>query len=253
MDTDTNQIQAKVEETQAPNIPLFQDKEVISKYVDFSSKYGIGYKLSNGSYGVLFNDSTKIILDANLFNFDYIQRAPTQQLLIDASKKVPITSDGEEVHSHTFFSYPTSLGKKVILLQHFKSFLDGNSKFKPITFPFTTQNAPQRTTPSPLPHLKKWKSSSKALLFRLTNKLIHTVFLDDRSELIIDSGAQGIVTYVNKGGEARSMPLHSDIEGKDASMFKRLQIAKEMLMQQSSGQGKAEQRNKANAKTVNNQ
>lgn len=40
--------------------------------MDFSSKYGIGYKLTNGSYGVFFNDSTKIVLDKNIFHFDYI-------------------------------------------------------------------------------------------------------------------------------------------------------------------------------------
>ncbi len=51
--------------------------ELIVQYVDFSSKYGMGYKLSNGSYGVLFNDSTKIILDPNHFHFDYIQRITT--------------------------------------------------------------------------------------------------------------------------------------------------------------------------------
>ena len=47
---------------------------MILQYVDFSSKYGIGYKLTNGIYGVLFNDSTKIVLDPNLFDFDYIAR-----------------------------------------------------------------------------------------------------------------------------------------------------------------------------------
>lgn len=48
------------------------NSELIVQYVDFSSKYGMGYKLSNGSYGVLFNDSTKIILDPNCFHFEYI-------------------------------------------------------------------------------------------------------------------------------------------------------------------------------------
>lgn len=35
--------------------------ELIIKFVDFSTKYGLGYKMSNGAYGVLFNDSTKIV------------------------------------------------------------------------------------------------------------------------------------------------------------------------------------------------
>ena len=45
------------------------------KFVDFSSKYGLGYKLSNGAYGVLYNDSTKIVtLTKDLFHFCYIER-----------------------------------------------------------------------------------------------------------------------------------------------------------------------------------
>jgi hypothetical protein len=33
----------------------------LAKWVDLSQKYGFGYKLSNGCYGVLFNDDTTII------------------------------------------------------------------------------------------------------------------------------------------------------------------------------------------------
>lgn len=35
----------------------------VKKWVDYSTKYGLGYSLSNGSAGVFFNDNTKIILD----------------------------------------------------------------------------------------------------------------------------------------------------------------------------------------------
>jgi polo-like kinase 1 len=42
--------------------------------VDYSSKYGLGYILSNGCSGVFYNDSTKIILDANGINFEYMER-----------------------------------------------------------------------------------------------------------------------------------------------------------------------------------
>jgi polo-like kinase 1 len=48
--------------------------DVVVKFVDFCSKYGLGYKLSNGAYGVLFNDNTKIIKSANVFHFAYIEK-----------------------------------------------------------------------------------------------------------------------------------------------------------------------------------
>jgi hypothetical protein len=34
----------------------------VSKWVDYSEKYGLGYLLSNGACGVYFNDSSRIIL-----------------------------------------------------------------------------------------------------------------------------------------------------------------------------------------------
>jgi len=34
----------------------------VSKWVDYSNKYGFGFQLSNDSIGVLFNDTSKIVL-----------------------------------------------------------------------------------------------------------------------------------------------------------------------------------------------
>ncbi len=119
--------------------------ELVTKFVDFSSKYGLGYMLSNGSYGVHFNDATKIVLHPNLFHFDYIER-PKQ-----TTNQAACTSTGQAAESVTdqvshfsFFDYPESINKKVVLLQHFKSYLDGNQKFKPLEFSFTKENAPKR-------------------------------------------------------------------------------------------------------------
>ena len=35
----------------------------ITKWVDYSAKYGLGYSLSNQTTGVYFNDNTKLIQD----------------------------------------------------------------------------------------------------------------------------------------------------------------------------------------------
>ena len=52
-----------------------KDNEVwVKKWVDYASKYGLGYCLSNEAIGVFFNDSTKICLDPNGFHFDYMER-----------------------------------------------------------------------------------------------------------------------------------------------------------------------------------
>jgi polo-like kinase 1 len=46
----------------------------VKKWVDYSSKYGLGYLLSNSTTGVFFNDSTKIIIDNNGTTFYYYER-----------------------------------------------------------------------------------------------------------------------------------------------------------------------------------
>jgi polo-like kinase 1 len=67
----------------------------VKKWVDYSSKYGLGYLLSNGATGVFFNDSTKLVLDINGHNFDYMERRP---------------SDRQDVGSeHTLTDYPKDL------------------------------------------------------------------------------------------------------------------------------------------------
>lgn len=44
----------------------------VKKWVDYSSKYGLGYLLSDGTTGIYFNDSTKMVLDEHGQKVDYI-------------------------------------------------------------------------------------------------------------------------------------------------------------------------------------
>ena len=80
-----------------------KDNEVwVKKWVDYSSKYGLGYCLSNEATGVFFNDSTKICLDPNGFHFDYMERR---------------SADRQDVgKEYTLTEYPKDLQKKVTLL-----------------------------------------------------------------------------------------------------------------------------------------
>ena len=56
----------KKEEEGKSSLPISSTKPIgiwVKKWVDYSSKYGLGYLLTNGQTGVFFNDSTKIILN----------------------------------------------------------------------------------------------------------------------------------------------------------------------------------------------
>jgi polo-like kinase 1 len=82
----------------------------VKKWVDYSSKYGLGYILSNGSTGVFFNDSTKIILEPTGHNFSYIERKGPERV--------------DVATSYTLTDFPKDMQKKVTLLQHFRSYLE---------------------------------------------------------------------------------------------------------------------------------
>ncbi len=78
----------------------------ISKWVDYSDKYGLGYQLCDDSVGVLFNDSTRLIMTAGgAENLQYIDR------------------EGFE-HLCTMKDYSDQLKKKVTLLKYFTSYMD---------------------------------------------------------------------------------------------------------------------------------
>lgn len=100
-----------------PSISMPKEAEVwVKKWVDYSSKYGLGYFLSNEATGVFFNDSTKIVLDPNGYHFDYMERR---------------SSDRQDIgKEYTLTEYPKELQKKVTLLQHFRSYLEGSEKPK---------------------------------------------------------------------------------------------------------------------------
>lgn len=83
----------------------------MKKWVDYSTKYGLGYLLSDGSTGVYFNDSTKIIIDKGGDKFQYIEKKSGDKM--------------DSVRDHKLSNYPQEreLMKKVTLLQHFRNYL----------------------------------------------------------------------------------------------------------------------------------
>ena len=108
--------------------------------MDYSSKYGLGYLLSNGNCGVFFNDCTKIILDPTKKYFEYLERIPNRKR--------------DKLTAWTLSNYPKYLNKKVTLLLHFRSYLEGVRV--PTTYP--QENAVEVQAgerPEPMVYLKK--------------------------------------------------------------------------------------------------
>jgi len=196
----------------------------VTRYVDYTSKYGLGFLFNDGSAGVYFNDSTKAVLLPQGESFIYVERKKSDDGSGARIEQVP------EVHSLS--SHPDSLQKKVTLLKHFRNYLieqhkqDKNDEEEPCTKVGADEKDTLRTTI----FLKKWVRTKHAILFRLSNQTVQVVFYD-HTEILLSSEAQ-IVTYVNKKHERETYRLedvmlateHSDIK-------KRLKYAEGILQQ----------------------
>ena len=98
----------------------------VVRYVDYTSKYGLGFLLSTGSAGVYFNDSTKIVLSACGLFFQYIERRRRPESAASAAVGgAGSTSSASEhvIQTHLMSAYPVELQKKVTLLRHFRNYL----------------------------------------------------------------------------------------------------------------------------------
>jgi polo-like kinase 1 len=137
----------------------------VKKWVDYSSKYGLGYMLSNSSTGVFFNDSTKILMDTNSAQFQYYER-----------KAISSTEKQDVMVTHSLTDYPKDLAKKVTLLQHFRSYLENNTSSQQnveVGANKDVEMADETTKQGgAFVYVKKWMRTKHAIMFRLSNKIV---------------------------------------------------------------------------------
>ena len=114
--------------------------------------------------------------------------------------------------------------KKVTLLQHFRSYLEGSEKPKPSAE--NEDKIPAKKV-SDIVYVKKWMRTRHAIMFRLSNKIVQVNF-QDHTEIILSSETR-VVTYVNKKGERLTYPLSTAMESSNLEMVKRLKYTKDIL------------------------
>lgn len=206
----------------------------VTRYVDYSSKYGLGFLLSDGSAGVYFNDATKIVLEPAGLAFDYVERARRSSPAVEvegerqgggaragaaASEKPPPRV------RHTLEDFPPELQKKVTLLNHFRGYLHelvkkdegaGGVLSTAGRRGGTGDGGRDEATPArggggqgaggePLTFLKKWLRTRNAILFRLSNRTVQVVF-SDHTEILLSKDAR-VITFVDKNGKRETRAL----------------------------------------------
>ena len=189
------------------NDPNLKSPEIwVKKWVDYSSKYGLGYLLNNGFSGVFFNDSSKIILNPKTNQFFYIERRE---------------SDKQEIiNTYNIDDYPKELQKKVTLLIDFKNYLEEGENND-------EKQEENEIKNEPFPYVKKWVRTRHSMAFKLSNKSFQVCF-QDKTEIMLSSETK-TATYSNKKGEKINYPLNDALEISNNEMVKRLKYAKDIL------------------------
>lgn len=236
----------------------------ITKYVDYTSKYGIGFLLNTKSIGVFFNDTSTIVT------------CPRGKVCMYTERKR--NENGATVHTQFKFhinNYSEELHKKVTLLKHFKEYLlgknnsntdpnnpnvistkfttninfdtDDNEEIDENTYPITSYMSPYNLayqlppsaegseqkyypiSPScpPMPYLKKWVRTTHAILFRLSDSIVQVIFFDNSQIILLGNSSNFI--FFNKQREKSIFHLDNIMASNRSDVFKRLKYTKEIM------------------------
>jgi len=183
----------------------------ISHHIDYTSKYGLGFLLNDGSVGVYFNDSTKAVLDASGERFFYVDRKT--HVCNDLDRHIP------ELFSLSEF--PPLLQKKVILLKHFKNYFMEHCH---------ESCSSSKKCFGDMIYLKKWVRTKHAVFFRLNDNTVQVVFTDNTEILLSADGYD--LTYVDKASSRTSYAVESVLCNHGlADVKKRLKYLKDIVHQ----------------------
>ncbi|GAB1868436.1 polo kinase [Camponotus japonicus] len=184
--------------------PAAQPVIWISKWVDYSDKYGFGYQLSDDGVGVMYNDGTRLIMLANGFNIHYINR------------------EGDELY-YTVKEYPTNLEKKMKLMNFFLKYMNEH-----LMKAGGSIAVKQSDSLSRIPYIHQWFRTQTAVVMQLTNGTVQVNFLDHAK--IIMCPLMAAVTYIDHDKNFRTYRFQTIQEhGCSKGLAKNLMYAYEKI------------------------
>ncbi|XP_033244019.1 serine/threonine-protein kinase polo-like [Drosophila miranda] len=180
--------------------PLFW----ISKWVDYSEKYGFGYQLCDEGIGVMFNDTTKLILLPNQINVHFIDK------------------DGKESYMTTT-DYCKTLDKKMKLLSYFKRYM-----IEHLVKAGANNVNIESDQISRMPHLHSWFRTTCAVVMHLTNGSVQLNF-SDHMKLIL-CPRMSAITYMDHEKNFRTYRFSTIVEnGVSKELYQKIRYAQEKL------------------------
>jgi hypothetical protein len=225
----------------------------VESWVDYTSKYGVAYKLSDGTIGVLFNDDTKMSYmtsdrdspivysaarDSNNFN------PPVEDTIVDPARAQEMGRDFGRmiVNPADARRFGRDVAKKVILAENFREHLSSASRSKSVFRSAgglprardTTSTTNENTRVFP-PTVDDYVLTSRGVLWRLSNTTAQMNFADG-GELLI-SYAERLVVFKDPRAGTRSVHDLHDISRANEPLCDALQHVRRTFARRSAAAG----------------
>ncbi|KAK3741443.1 hypothetical protein QZH41_014386 [Actinostola sp. cb2023] len=177
----------------------------VSKWVDYSDKYGLGYALCDNSVGVLFNDQTRLILCEDGDNLQYIQKKGLETF-------------------YTMKGFPKHLEKKVKLINFFNNYMREH-----LLKAGGTPGMVQDGESSHVPFLRYWYRKDDGIVLHLSNGFLQINFFSDHAKIFL-CPLMGAVTYIDEHKKMRTFPFKNlEKYGCSKAIYNRLTDAKSAI------------------------
>ncbi|XP_066915213.1 serine/threonine-protein kinase PLK1-like isoform X4 [Clytia hemisphaerica] len=163
-----------------------QNRLWITKWVDYSNKYGFGGQLSNGCIVVRYNDGTTLAVDTQKRRLQYFD-------------------EDRNIFRFSVSNIPDDLNRKVTLLNYFSNYMERH-----LLKGGDLKDANKHDVFSEMAIIDIWFRTDKAMIMYLSDGTLQVNFLSDHTKIIINPEQnQDVVTYINQNRESYVTSLRS--------------------------------------------
>uniref|UniRef100_A0A673GD69 polo kinase n=1 Tax=Sinocyclocheilus rhinocerous TaxID=307959 RepID=A0A673GD69_9TELE len=157
----------------------------VTKWVDYSNKYGFGYQLSNQNVGVLFNEGTHLSL---------CDQRRTIHYCLTNNKHFSFPAD----------ALPEKLQNQKHIVDLMANYMEQN------LMEGGDVNCEAQPPPSSSPLLLQWIKTDHALVMLFDNRTLQVNFYTDHTKIILSktSDSSYLLTYISKERVSYSYPLN---------------------------------------------
>uniref|UniRef100_A0A8C1VAL9 Serine/threonine-protein kinase PLK n=1 Tax=Cyprinus carpio TaxID=7962 RepID=A0A8C1VAL9_CYPCA len=179
----------------------------VTKWVDYSNKYGFGYQLSDHTVGVLFNNGTHMSLLSDKKTVHYY--AELGQCSVFSTSEAPEQFVGQ-----------------VTILKYFAHYMEENL-MDGGDLPNVTDAGKPRL------YLLQWLKSDRALMMLFNDGTFQVNFYHDHTKIILcNQSEEYLLTYINEDRVSTTLQLSTLlVSGCSADLRSRMDYALNMLLQ----------------------